>query len=470
MDKFSESNKNNKNGDKKKMGKYFGTDGVRGEANVELTPEMAFKLGRFGGYVLSQHELGTPKVYVGRDTRISGQMLASSLISGLLSVGIEVYDLGVIATPGVAYLVKKDGASAGVMISASHNPALDNGIKFFGGDGYKLEDEKELEIEALIDAEEDTLPRPSAQGLGMLHDYIEGVRKYQAFLKTTAEGNFEGYKVVLDTANGAAYTSARAVFADLEANLTVIGENPDGLNINVKVGSTHPEAMAKKVVETGSDLGLAFDGDADRLIAVDENGEIVDGDKIMFIVGKYLLGQGKLAQDTLVTTVMSNLGFHLALEEAGINSVITAVGDRYVVEEMKKNNYNFGGEQSGHMIFLDYNTTGDGQLSAIQLLKVMRETGKSLSELASEVTIYPQKLVNVRVKDNAAKKSAMDVPAIQKVISEMETSMNGKGRILVRPSGTEPLLRVMAEAPTHEEVNHVVDTIVEVVEAEIGVK
>ncbi|MGO2072497.1 MAG: phosphoglucosamine mutase [Lactococcus lactis] len=452
------------------MGKYFGTDGVRGEANVELTPEMAFKLGRFGGYVLSQHELGTPKVYVGRDTRISGQMLASSLISGLLSVGIEVYDLGVIATPGVAYLVKKDGASAGVMISASHNPALDNGIKFFGGDGYKLEDEKELEIEALIDAEEDTLPRPSAQGLGMLHDYIEGVRKYQAFLKTTAEGNFEGYKVVLDTANGAAYTSARAVFADLEANLTVIGENPDGLNINVKVGSTHPEAMAKKVVETGSDLGLAFDGDADRLIAVDENGEIVDGDKIMFIVGKYLLEQGKLAQDTLVTTVMSNLGFHLALEEAGINSVITAVGDRYVVEEMKKNNYNFGGEQSGHMIFLDYNTTGDGQLSAIQLLKVMRETGKTLSELASEVTIYPQKLVNVRVKDNAAKKSAMDVPAIQKVISEMETSMNGKGRILVRPSGTEPLLRVMAEAPTHEQVEHVVDTIVEVVEAEIGVK
>lgn len=452
------------------MGKYFGTDGVRGEANVELTPEMAFKLGRFGGYVLSQHELETPKVYVGRDTRISGQMLASSLISGLLSVGIEVYDLGIIATPGVAYLVKKDGASAGVMISASHNPALDNGIKFFGGDGYKLEDEKELEIEALIDAKEDTLPRPSAQGLGVLHDYIEGVRKYQAFLKTTAEGDFEGYNVVLDTANGASCTSARAVFADLKANLTVIGENPDGLNINVKVGSTHPEAMAKKVVETGSDLGLAFDGDADRLIAVDENGEIVDGDKIMFIVGKYLLEQGKLAQDTLVTTVMSNLGFHLALEEAGINSVITAVGDRYVVEEMKKNNYNFGGEQSGHMIFLDYNTTGDGQLSAIQLLKVMRETGKTLSELASEVTIYPQKLVNVRVKDNAAKKSAMDVPAIQKVISEMETSMNDKGRILVRPSGTEPLLRVMAEAPTHEQVDHVVDTIVEVVEEEIGVK
>ena len=452
------------------MGKYFGTDGVRGEANVELTPEMAFKLGRFGGFVLSQHEKNTPKVYVARDTRISGQMFATSLISGLLSVGIEVYDLGVIATPGVAYLVKKDGASAGVMISASHNPALDNGIKFFGADGYKLEDAQELEIEALLDAVEDTLPRPSAEGLGVLHDYVEGVRKYQAFLKTTAEGDFSGYKVVLDTANGAACTSARAVFADLDAEITVIGENPDGLNINVNAGSTHPEAMAEKVVEVGAALGLAFDGDADRLIAVDEKGQIVDGDKIMFIVGKYLLGQGRLIKDTVVTTVMSNLGFHLALEEAGMNSIVTAVGDRYVVEEMKKNGYNFGGEQSGHMVFLDYNTTGDGQLSAIQLLKVMRETGKSLSELASEVMIYPQKLVNVRVKDNAAKKSAMDVPAIQEVIAEMEEKMNGKGRILVRPSGTEPLLRVMAEAPTHEEVDFVVDTIVAVVEEEIGVK
>ncbi|WP_425351487.1 phosphoglucosamine mutase [Lactococcus protaetiae] len=322
----------------------------------------------------------------------------------------------------------------------------------------------------MIDAPEDTLPRPSAEGLGILHDYIEGVRKYQAFLKTTAEGDFEGYKVVLDTANGAAHTSARAVFADLNAELTVIGENPNGLNINVNVGSTHPEQMAEKVLEVGADIGLAFDGDADRLIAVDELGHIVDGDKIMFIVGKYLLSQGKLAQNTVVTTVMSNLGFHLALEETGINSVVTAVGDRYVVEEMKKNHYNFGGEQSGHMIFLDYNTTGDGQLSAIQLLKVMRETGKTLSELASEVTIYPQKLVNVRVKDNAAKKSAMEVPEIQKVIVDMEEKMNGKGRILVRPSGTEPLLRVMAEAPTHNEVNEVVDSIVEVVEEEIGVK
>lgn len=450
------------------MGKYFGTDGVRGEANVELTPELAFKLGRFGGYVLSQHEIGTPKVYVARDTRISGQMLGSSLISGLLSVGIEVYDLGIIATPGVAYLVKKDGVSAGVMISASHNPALDNGIKFFGADGFKLEDSQELEIEALLDAESDTLPRPSAQGLGILHDYAEAVRKYDEFLKNTAEGSFDGFEITLDTANGATYTSARTVFSDLSATINVIGENPDGLNINLGVGSTHPENLAKAVVANGSDLGLAFDGDGDRLIAVDETGAIVDGDKIMFIVAKHLHEKGLLAQDTVVTTVMSNLGFHKALEAAGINSVITAVGDRYVVEEMKKNDYNFGGEQSGHIIFQDNNTTGDGQASAILLVKVMRETGKKLSELAAQVTIYPQKLVNVRV-ENSMKSKAMEVPAIAEVIAKMEEKMAGNGRILVRPSGTEPLLRVMAEAPTDKEVDDYVDTIVNVVRQEIGI-
>ena len=450
------------------MGKYFGTDGVRGEANVELTPELAFKLGRFGGYVLSQHEIGTPKVYVARDTRISGQMLATSLISGLLSVGIEVYDLGIIATPGVAYLVKKDGVSAGVMISASHNPALDNGIKFFGADGFKLEDSQELEIEALLDAERDTLPRPSAQGLGILHDYAEAVRKYDEFLKNTAEGSFDGFKITLDTANGATYTSARTVFSDLSATIDVIGENPDGLNINLGVGSTHPENLAKAIVANGSDLGLAFDGDGDRLIAVDETGAIVDGDKIMFIVAKHLHEKGLLAQNTVVTTVMSNLGFHKALEAAGINSVITAVGDRYVVEEMKKNGHNFGGEQSGHIIFLDNNTTGDGQASAILLVKVMRETGQKLSELAGQVTIYPQKLVNVRV-ENSMKSKAMEVPAIAAIIAEMEEKMAGNGRILARPSGTEPLLRVMAEAPTDEEVNDYVDTIVAVVRQEIGI-
>ena len=450
------------------MGKYFGTDGVRGEANVELTPELAFKLGRFGGYVLSQHEEETPLVFVGRDTRISGEMLEHALIAGLLSVGIRVYKLGVIATPGVAYLVRTEKASAGVMISASHNPALDNGIKFFGGDGFKLDDDRELEIEALLDAAEDTLPRPSAQGLGTVMEYPEGLRKYQEFLVSTGV-QLEGMHVVLDTANGAASTSARQIFADLGAQLTVIGENPDGLNINDGVGSTHPEHLQEKVKEVGAAIGLAFDGDSDRLIAVDENGEIVDGDKIMYIIGSYLSSKGLLEKNTIVTTVMSNLGFHKALDAKGIQKEITAVGDRYVVEEMRKSGYNLGGEQSGHVVIMDYNTTGDGQLTGVQLTKIMQETGKKLSELAAEVTIYPQKLVNIRV-ENSMKDKAMEVPAIREIIEKMEAEMAGNGRILVRPSGTEPLLRVMAEAPTHEEVDYYVDTIAAVVQEEIGLE
>lgn len=452
------------------MGKYFGTDGVRGEANKDLTPEMAFKLGRFGGYVLSQHEAEQPKVYVARDTRISGQMLSSSLISGLLSVGIEVYDLGVIATPGLAYLVKKDGVSAGVMITASHNPALDNGIKFFGGDGFKLDDAQELEIEALIDASADNLPRPSAEGLGKLNEYKEAKQKYITFLENTADGNFDGFKVVLDTANGATYTTARTVYLDLGADIEVIGDQPNGLNINDQIGSTHPERLAAKVLELGANVGFAYDGDGDRLIAVDETGKIVDGDQIMYILAKNLSEKGQLAQNAVVTTVMSNLGFHKGLDALGLKSVITAVGDRYVVEEMRKSGYNYGGEQSGHMIFLDYSPTGDGQLSSIQLLKVLRETGKTLSELAGEVTIYPQKLVNVRLASLAYKDSWQDNPAIKKIIAEKEAALGENGRILVRPSGTEPLLRVMAEAPTHEQVDDVVDSIVEVVKAEIGEK
>ena len=448
------------------MGKYFGTDGVRGEANVELTPELAFKLGRFGGYVLSQHETDVPRVFVARDTRISGQMLESALVAGLLSVGIHVYKLGVLATPGVAHLVKAEKASAGVMISASHNPAQDNGIKFFAGDGFKLDDALEAEIEALLDAEEDTLPRPSAQGLGDVVEYPEGLRKYQQFLVSTGT-ELEGMKVVLDTANGAAATSARQIFADLGADLTVMAENPDGLNINEGVGSTHPEKLQELVKETGSQIGLAFDGDIDRLIAVDENGDLVDGDRIMYIIGKYLADRGLLAKNTIVTTVMSNLGFHKALDREGIEKAVTAVGDRYVVEEMRKEGYNIGGEQSGHVILMDYNTTGDGQLTAVQLTKIMKETGKTLSELAAEVTIYPQKLVNIRV-ENSMKDKSMEVPAIAAIIEKMEAEMAGNGRILVRPSGTEPLLRVMAEAPTDAEVHYYVDTIADVVRAEIG--
>lgn len=448
------------------MGKYFGTDGVRGEANVELTPELAFKLGRFGGYVLSQHETDVPRVFVARDTRISGQMLESALVAGLLSVGIHVYKLGVLATPGVAHLVKAEKASAGVMISASHNPAQDNGIKFFAGDGFKLDDALEAEIEALLDAEEDTLPRPSAQGLGDVVEYPEGLRKYQQFLVSTGT-ELEGMKVALDTANGAAATSARQIFADLGADLTVMAENPDGLNINEGVGSTHPEKLQELVKETGSQIGLAFDGDSDRLIAVDENGDLVDGDRIMYIIGKYLADRGLLAKNTIVTTVMSNLGFHKALDREGIEKAVTAVGDRYVVEEMRKEGYNIGGEQSGHVILMDYNTTGDGQLTAVQLTKIMKETGKTLSELAAEVTIYPQKLVNIRV-ENSMKDKSMEVPAIAAIIEKMEAEMAGNGRILVRPSGTEPLLRVMAEAPTDAEVDYYVGTIADVVRAEIG--
>ena len=451
------------------MGKYFGTDGVRGIANKELTPELAFKLGRYGGYVLSQHEDSSrkPRVLVGRDTRISGEMLEQALIAGLLSVGIEVFQLGVISTPGVAYLTRLQKASAGVMISASHNPAEDNGIKFFGADGFKLVDDQEAEIEVLLDAEEDTLPRPSAEGLGSLDEFPEGLLKYSQFLVQSIPGDLADMTVCLDAANGATATAVNRVFADLETDFYTMGTSPNGLNINDGVGSTHPEALAEMVVEKGADAGLAFDGDGDRIIAVDELGRIIDGDKIMYICAKYLTEKKRLKKDTIVTTVMSNLGFHKAVEEIGLKDVVTQVGDRYVVEEMRKNDYNFGGEQSGHMIFLDYNTTGDGMLSGIQLLNVMKQTGKKLSELADEVTIYPQKLVNIRVTD---KNGAMEVPAIKAVVEQAEAEMNGEGRILVRPSGTEPLLRVMAEAPTQEKVDYYVDKIAEVVRAEIGVE
>ncbi len=414
------------------MGKYFGTDGVRGIANKELTPELAFKLGRYGGYVLSQHEDSSrkPRVLVGRDTRISGEMLEQALIAGLLSVGIEVFQLGVISTPGVAYLTRLQKASAGVMISASHNPAEDNGIKFFGADGFKLVDDQEAEIEALLDAEEDTLPRPSAEGLGSLDEFPEGLLKYSQFLVQSIPGDLADMTVCLDAANGATATAVNRVFADLETDFYTMGTSPNGLNINDGVGSTHPEALAEMVVEKGADAGLAFDGDGDRIIAVDELGRIIDGDKIMYICAKYLAEKKRLKKDTIVTTVMSNLGFHKAVEEIGLKDVVTQVGDRYVVEEMRKNDYNFGGEQSGHMIFLDYNTTGDGMLSGIQLLNVMKQTGKKLSELADEVTIYPQKLVNIRVTD---KNGAMEVPAIKAVVEQAEAEMNGEGRILVRP-------------------------------------
>jgi len=451
------------------MGKYFGTDGVRGVANQELTPELAFKLGRFGGHVLMQHapENEHPRVLVARDTRISGQLLESALISGLLSVGIEVMQLGVVPTPAVAYLTRTQNCVAGVMISASHNPAADNGIKFFGADGFKLSDDQEEEIEALLDSPVDELPRPSAEGLGTVDEFHEGTIKYVQFLQTTIPGDLEGISVCLDAAHGATSPLISQLFADLETDFYTMGDRPDGININKNVGSTHPEALQEFVKEKGAQVGVAFDGDGDRLIAVDENGEVIDGDKIMFICAKHLKSKGRLAENTVVSTVMSNIGFHKAIEENGMVALKTQVGDRYVVEEMRKGGYSLGGEQSGHIVFMNLNTTGDGLLSAVQLLSVMKETGKSLSELAAEVTIFPQKLVNIRVRD---KHTVMDEPAVKAVIEEVESEMNGDGRILVRPSGTEPLLRVMAEASTDEKVDRYVDRIADIIRETRGIE
>lgn len=445
------------------MGKYFGTDGVRGVANKDLTPELAFKLGRAGGYVLTK-ETPRAKIVIGRDTRVSGHMLEGALVAGLLSIGAEVMRLGVISTPGVAYLTKATSSQAGVMISASHNPVEDNGIKFFGPDGFKLTDEQELEIEAILDGE-DELPRPIGAEVGTVNDYFEGGQKYLSYLKDTVDNEFDGLKIAFDCAHGATSALATHLFADLEADIYSIGSSPDGLNINDGVGSTHPEKLQEFVLEKGADVGLAFDGDGDRLIAVDERGKLVDGDQIMFICGKYMNEKGVLRHSTVVSTVMSNIGFYKALEANGMRSDKTKVGDRYVMAEMRQGGYNLGGEQSGHIIFLDYNTTGDGMLSALQLVNVMKETGKPLSELADEMKIYPQVLKNVRVTD---KDKAMHHPDIKQAIDAVEQELGTQGRVLVRPSGTEPLVRVMVESPTKEECDLYVKRIVDVIEKLLG--
>lgn len=447
------------------MGKYFGTDGVRGVANEELTPELAFKLGRFGGYVLAKQGHEAPTVLVGRDTRISGEMLESALIAGLLSTGIEVMKLGVISTPGVAYLTKEMEAQAGVMISASHNPVGDNGIKFFGADGFKLKDEQEDEIETLIDMDEDTLPRPTGKSLYQTSDYFEGGQKYISYIKSTVEGDLDGLKIGLDGAHGSTHSLAPFLFGDLEAETVTIGCNPDGYNINEQVGSTHPEKLRELVKNEGLDFGLAFDGDGDRLIAVDENGDIVDGDKILFILGKYMNENNELKDNTIVSTVMSNLGFYKALDRIGLSSVKTKVGDRYVVQEMRQNNYTLGGEQSGHIIMMNYNTTGDGLLSGAHLASIVKQSGKKLSELAKEVETYPQKLVNIRVTD---KHAVTENDKVQEVMTKVDTEMNGEGRILVRASGTEPLVRVMVEAATEEKAIQYAERIADVVKNEMG--
>ncbi|QQE78489.1 phosphoglucosamine mutase [Alicyclobacillus sp. SO9] len=445
------------------MGRMFGTDGVRGIANTELTPELAFQLGRVGAYVLTGQNRG-PRFVVGKDTRISGDLLESSFISGVLSMGVDVLKLGVISTPGVAYLTKHLRADAGVMISASHNPVEDNGIKFFAGDGFKLVDAVEDEIERLLKSEEDTLPRPTGAHVGRVYDE-PAVSAYQKFLHNTVTNRFEGLHIVLDCANGAASAIAPEVFRHLGARVTELNAQPDGVNINVGCGSTYPHVVQRAVLETGADMGLAFDGDADRLIAVDGSGQIVDGDHVMAICARALHERDSLKNNTVVATVMSNLGFVKAMEDLSIHVEQTAVGDRYVMEAMRKGDFVLGGEQSGHIIFLNHTTTGDGILTALQLVDIVKSTRTSLQQLRKVMRRYPQLLENVRVKDKTAWKTNQ---RIQAALQQAEADLGSQGRILVRESGTESIIRVMAEGPEEQKLQECVASIVEVVHEELA--
>lgn len=441
------------------MGVMFGTDGVRGVANRELTPELALKLGRAGACVLSRGESGA-RLVIGRDTRISGDMLEAALVAGICSVGVDVLQVGVMPTPAIAYLTRTLGAAGGVVISASHNPVEDNGIKFFGPSGYKLSDEVEEQIEALVAVGAADLPAPTGGGVGRSYPVTDAADRYVSFLKETVSVDLSGLKVVVDCANGAAYQVAPRVLRELGAEAVPIFNTPDGVNINRGCGSTHIEALAGTVVDCGADLGLAHDGDADRVLAVDAAGNIVDGDKIMLICARYLKETGKLAKNTVVVTVMSNMGLHLALRESGINVAETKVGDRYVMEELLRTGATFGGEQSGHIIFLEHNTTGDGLLTALYLLKVIKETGLPLVKLSAQMERLPQLLENVRVED---KQSVMSSPVLAQAIKEKEKRLAGQGRILVRPSGTEPLVRVMAEGRDPNELRDIVEELTQVV-------
>ena len=448
------------------MRKYFGTDGVRGVANTELNCDLAYKLGRAGGYVLTKGKEKV-KVVVGKDTRVSGDMLESALISGLMSVGCDVITVGVVPTPAVAYLTKKYEADCGVVISASHNPVEYNGIKFFNQDGYKLDDEVEKNIEEYIDDIDKIDYHPVGSNVGRKVHMHNGQRDYIDYLKSIVNVDFKGLKVVLDCANGAAYQVAPTVFKELGASVITINSQPDGNNINDKCGSTHPKSLQQAVVDNKADLGLAYDGDADRLIAVDENGNIVDGDHIMILSAIYLKKKNKLAQNTLVVTVMSNIGLTIAAKEYGINLATTKVGDRYVLEEMKKSGYNLGGEQSGHMIFLDYNTTGDGVLSSLVLAQIVLEESKKLSELASVMTQYPQVLVNARIK-NENKNRYMEYPEIKAEIERIEALLDGCGRVLIRPSGTEPLVRVMLEGKEEGQIKELATNLAELIKSKLS--
>ena len=433
------------------MGRMFGTDGVRGIANKELTSQMAYNLGRAGAYVLTEgaHK---PKILVGKDTRISGDMLEAALVAGILSVGAEAIILGVIPTPAVAHLTRKYGADAGVMISASHNPVEYNGIKFFDNKGYKLPDELEDEIQRVIESGFEGVPSPVGADIGSSQVEVGALDDYIDFAKETIAVNLKGLKVALDCANGAVYKAAVRAFRELGAEVYIINDNPDGTNINEKCGSTHPEELMDYVVRKGCQVGFAFDGDADRCLAVDEKGNLVNGDFILALCGKHLKEINRLKDDTVVVTVMSNLGLDIAFKEMGINCLNTKVGDRYVLEEMIKGNYVLGGEQSGHIIFSKYNSTGDGLVTALQIASIVKKNTKPLSELCSIMKELPQVLVNA-VVPNEKKNIYLEDKEIVDEIHRIESVLDGRGRVLIRPSGTEPLVRVMLEGENQEEID-----------------
>lgn len=428
------------------MGRLFGTDGVRGIANEELTPELAFHIGRAGAYVLTGDSGRKPRIVVGKDTRISGDILEAALVAGICSVGAEAVIAGVIPTPAIAYLVRSEGFDAGVMISASHNSFEHNGIKFFSGEGYKLRDEIEDRIERIILDKAEEIVAPTHEKIGHISHDDTLVRKYIDFAKQTISGSLRGLKVAIDCANGASSVTAKYALKELGAEVLTIHNRPNGININADCGSTHIEGLMAYVKETGADVGLAFDGDADRVLAVDETGAFVDGDKIMAVCALDMRERGLLEDNTVVATVMSNLGFFVMGEENHLKIKRTKVGDRYVLEEMLKHGHRIGGEQSGHVILLEHNTTGDGLVTGLQLLDVMKRSGRKLSDLAAVMQVYPQVLVNAKVKNEYKnEESYMAVPEIKKKIEEIEAQFTNAGRVLIRPSGTEPLVRVMIE-------------------------
>lgn len=450
------------------MGRLFGTDGVRGVANTELNPSLAYKMGKAAAIVLGENN-DRPLFVIGKDTRISGDMLENALTAGILSAGGDVLKLGVIPTPGVAYLVKHYKADAGVVISASHNSFEYNGIKFFNGKGFKLDDDTENEIEDIILDENYKHEELIGGDLGRESVAEDALSVYVDFLLSTFDGDLKGKKIVLDTANGAAYQSAKLVYESLGADLTVISNEPDGININASCGSTHTENLQTKVVEVGADIGFAYDGDADRLIVIDDLGRVVDGDRVMCICGEMLQKEGALFDNKITATVMSNIGLHKHLEKSGITVDVTKVGDRYVLESMLKTGSVLGGEQSGHMIFLNHTTTGDGTLSSLQFMKAYLTSGKKVSELRDEITIYPQALVNARVTTET-KAQALDDAEVKEKIDAISAKMEGRGRVLIRPSGTEPLIRVMLEGEDTEEIQGYAENIANFIVEKFGEK